>query len=450
MPIHTRRQFTCSAVAGLLFSPFIAQLEGRRARAASGKKLKRLLLFCTMGTNPPMWTPTGLSGETINNWSAMTAPLAKIKENVVLIEGLPSGNPGNGHGAPDGLAGTGYGDAYSVDQFIGDQLKAMGINSPIPVLLLGASSSAGGGRTMFSRKQNLPTIASPMQAYSTVFTGGGATVTTAGGAPAVAPDKLLKRRKSIIDIVNADLAALGQRVGSQEKAKLQLHVDSIRQLENRLTMAATPPMPGKPTGGGGGGGCMKPAAPMDSSNAVQIGVQHMDVIVGAFSCDITRVAAVEFGSDQSLPVDIPDLGLKADQHGGMLHSGAPDFKNLIALEGWFASRFADLVTKLKATPEADGSGSLLDNTLVAWCRDMGDAVTHNQKSMRFVLASGAGGYLKTAPGGRYLNGPGDSAANRHERVLLTFCDALGITKFTGFGDPKLTGADKTPLSSLIA
>ena len=61
MLIITRRQLTHSGLAGLLFSPFLAQLAGTRARAA-GRKAKCLLLFCTMGTNPSMWTPTGLFG----------------------------------------------------------------------------------------------------------------------------------------------------------------------------------------------------------------------------------------------------------------------------------------------------------------------------------------------------------------------------------------------------
>jgi hypothetical protein len=65
------------------------------------------------------------------------------------------------------------------------------------------------------------------------------------------------------------------------------------------------------------------------------------------------------------------------------------------------------------------------------------------KSMRFVLAGGAGGYLKTASGGRYIHD-----TSRHERVLLTMAAAMGITDFKGFGDPKL--ATKTPLPSLVA
>ncbi|HEY0712391.1 MAG TPA: DUF1552 domain-containing protein, partial [Polyangia bacterium] len=177
---------------------------------------------------------------------------------------------------------------------------------------------------------------------------------------------------------------------------------------------------------------------------------HLDILVSALACDITRVAAIQFGSDQSLQVDLPALQVQGDQHGGFLHGGGPSFTNLIKLERWLAARFVELVMKLKATPEADGSGTLLDNTLVVWARDMGDAVNHNQKNMRFIFAGGAGGYLKTAPTGRYLHFAGSDPNDRHERALLTICAAMGITDFAGFGDAKLPAGAKTPLPGVAA
>lgn len=436
----SRRQLTMSATASLVFAPFVSILRGEKAHAANGKA-KRLLLFCTMGTNPSMWTPPSASDGSINTWSAMTEPLAKIKDNLVLIEGLASGNPGNGHGAPDGLAGTGYGNATSVEQYISDQLVAQGIKRPIPVLLLGAETTAGGGRTMFNRGQNLTTISSPLAAFKAVFDG--VTTTTGPSMPTMpaSQDKMFKRRQRIVAQLKGEIATLKQTLGAQEKAKLDLHLDSISQFEQRLlpTDDNTGPTPIS---------CSKPTAPPEESNVCKANALHLEVIRNAFACDITRVAAIQFGSDQSMPVDLPDIGLKTDQHGGLLHSGAPDFKGLIQLERWLAERFVDFVQKLKATPEADGSGSLLDNTLIAWCRDMGDSVTHNMQDMRFVLAGGAGGYLKTKPGGRYIKGPGDTGAARHERVLLNICEAMGVTNFSGFGDKALSGANKTPLATL--
>ena len=434
----SRRLFAQSLGAGLLLSPFVN--VNLRGQAAPPRRAKRLLLFCTMGTQPEIWAPIDVTGESRFTFSASTLPLAAIKQHLVMIDGLPTANPADNHGSPAGLTGLGYKflaspALISVDQFISDRLLHAGVNRPIATLLLGAGTTLSGGLTMFNRTENLSTIESPASAFETVF--GGAT-------PGTDPVDLLRRRKSVLDLVKDEVAELHQAVGREERIKLQLHLDSLRQLENRLTTEGIP-----------AGRCGPPFDPALSlgdagRTYLQNDLLHMDIIVNAFACDITRVAAIQFGSDQSMPIDLPELGLQGDQHGQFIHDGAPDFTKLIAFERWLAQRFVDLVNKLKAIPEPDGSGSLFDNTLVAWCRDTGDANLHNQKSMRFLLAGGAGGYLKTDPNGRYLVAGATAGANRHERVLLNICEAMGVTTFTGFGDPTLSPADKTPFPNIAA
>jgi Protein of unknown function (DUF1552) len=437
----SRRHLLGSAGAGLLLAPFL-NLTTRREAQAAVTPVKRLLLFCTMGTYPPAWAPT-VSGENITAWSAMTQPLDAVKDNVVLVEGMPSGNTSDGHGSPDGL--TGMGNGYyngqlkiSVDQFVANGLIAAGVNRPIASLLLGGVTNANGGSTMFYGGSSnggtmLPTIGSPLSAYKTVFGGALPTGTSA--------DALLARRQSILDLVTAEATSLKATLGATEGAKLDSHLDSIRQLENKLTQSMA-----------AGGTCMPPATPgadstytyQGDADALAMDVVHQSIIASAFACDITRVAALEYGNDQYLKVNAAGLPYD-DQHGGFIHSGAStNFKNLIAFEAYLATQFVSLINQLKSfsDPE-DSSKTLFDTTLVAWCRDMGDAVNHDQKSMRFVLASGNGGYLKTAPGGRYVN-----STERHERILLNLCESMGITDYKGFGDPALT--PKSPLPDIAA
>lgn len=449
MPILNRRKFVGSAAAGLLLAPFVSLLEGRSARAAG--KAKRLLLFCTMGTNPDIWSPTGVTAQNAFTFSACTAPLAAIKDSVILIEGCPSLNTGDGHGSPDGLSGLGYAQTgqipiISVDQFVANALVSSGVNTPIPSLLLGADTTASGGKTMFyggskNGSGNLTTIGSPMSAFTTVF--GGALPT------GTSMNTLLARRKSILDMITGEITGLQSTLGTTESAKLDLHLDSIRQLENKLAQTMST-----------GTGCTKPATPPSDSTyspaetqTIAANVVLQGIICNAFGCDITRVAAIQYGSDQKLQVNLPGVLPNDDQHGGYIHSGASsNYKNLIGFETYLAQQFVALVNQLKTMEEPDGSGMMYDNTIVAWCRDMGDSVVHNQLSMRFVLAGGGGanGYLKVDPKGRYLDMRSmSSPANRHERVLLALCAAMGITSFTGFGDPNL-GSNKTPLPGIAA
>jgi hypothetical protein len=224
-------------------------------------------------------------------------------------------------------------------------------------------------------------------------------------------------------------------LGSNEKAKLDAHLDSIRQLENKLTSAASSNV------------CTKPAQPgadstmqvMNDLDALAANLIHQQILVSALACDITRVGCLEYGNDQRLLVNAPSsYGLPLDdQHGGYIHSGAASgYANLVKFEAYLATQFVNIINALKAA-------NLFNDTLVVWARDMGDAQNHNQQSMRFVLASGDGGYLKTAAGGRYIK-----STERHERVLLNICEAMGITSYTGFGDPALP--TKTPLPDIAA
>ncbi len=465
----TRRQFVGSVGASLLLAPFINMGLQREARAAN--KAKRLLVFCTMGTYPPLWTPT-VSGESISSWSAMTQPLSAVASNVVLVEGMPSGNPNDGHGASDSLTGQGFGYygqgvvKTSVDQFVAAQMIKQGINRPISSLLLGANCNDGGGVTQFyggPNGGNLPTIGSPLSAYNTVFgaalpsSSSSSSGSGGSGGSGMTAQALLQRRQSILDTITGEINSLESTLGSNEKVKLDAHLDSIRQLENKLQTTLGTSSTGAGGGGGGGGNtvvsCNKPSAPggdssfqfMGGMDALAANLVHQQIIVSAFACDFTRVACLEYGNDQKLMVNASGIPYD-DQHGGYIHSGAAsNYANLVKFEAYLATQFANIIKALQAVPDPLGSGgqTLFDNTLMIWARDMGDAQNHNQQSMRFVLASGSGGYLKTASGGRYIN-----STERHERILLNVCEAFGITNYSGFGDPMLP--TKQPLPNIAA
>lgn len=433
MQALSRRTWLKTLAAGTALMPFL-DIETPAAHAAGVGPAKRVLLFCTMATVPEVWKPSSVTAENAFTMAESTSPLDAIRQHLVMIEGLPSGNPGDNHGSPDALTGLGFGASgqsqlISVDQFIADRLEAAGSKSSVPSLLLGAETTASGGKTMFNRANNLSTISSPLSAFKAVF----------GGAPAggggMTTEQLLKRRKSTLDLISGQLQTLRQNVGSEARHRLDQHLESVRQIEGRL-------MPG---GGGQIAGCGQDlAATDDTTDVLKADLVHLDIALGALACNATRVAAVQFGSDQVLQVNLPELGLQGDEHGLMLHSGAGDgFKKLIALEKWLSQRFVDVVKRLEQTPDPDGGGTMLDSTLVVWARDMGDGAAHNQQSMRFVFAGSK--YLKKDPNGRYIDFGGRA---RHERALLSICEAMGVTDFKGFGDPSLP--DKTPLSELKA
>jgi len=120
---------------------------------------------------------------------------------------------------------------------------------------------------------------------------------------------------------------------------------------------------------------------------------------------------------------------------------------LIATEQFVSQQLVDAVSRLKATPAPDGNGTLYSQTFILWVREMGDAVIHAGTNMPFVVAGGAGGYLR---GGQYIDGGGAF----HLRVLMAAAEAMGVQDLSGFGAPVgalgASAADRTPFDQLKA
>jgi len=427
-----RRDFTRSVALASLFSPFISLLDPGKVRAAPGKA-KYLLVFFSNGTDANLWSPKGSTPNSIR-FSPMTAPLSAIKENLVLVENLDSKGTAAGHAAPGGLTGRSYGAArVSLDQFVSARLAAAGVATAIPNLVLGGTRT-GQHETFFREGMSIDPIYSVTTAFDAVFSGAGS---GAGGAPS----GLLSRRKSILDALRGELRDLSSTLGNQEREKLDLYADSIRQLEARI--AGQTGNPGGSTGGGGGSSCKAPAVPKEVSEDVLNSSTHLDIAVNAFACDLTRVASVAFGHHQSCQVGIPEVQRPGDWHNDFTHADSGERTRMANLERWLGSELVRTVTKLKSLPAPSGGGTLFDQTLIVWARDMGDAVSHNG-NMRFALTGGSAGYLRKSAGGIYVDGGGQA----HQRALLNCIEAMGITNFTGFGDEGVGGDGRTPLAAI--
>jgi hypothetical protein len=341
----------------------------------------------------------------------------------------------NSHGGPGGLTGAAFSGKplISVDQYVSDQLRNSGVNTQIPNLILGGVSSEAQS-TFFRDNRAMTPIFSPSAAYAAIFGRGGFEFPGDSSEPPAQAS--LRRKRSMLDALNGEIAQLSQTLGAEERAKLEAHAQSFRQMEERLaqqeellnnpqTVAVE---------------CTTPADPGAGSDALANSVLHMDLAINAFACDLTRVAAVQFGHHQSTQVNLTEVGTPGDWHNGFLHSDNPRTR-LLNLERWLAQQFLAAANKLKETLAPDGNGTLFDQTLMIWARDMGDAVGHNGTDMRFVLSGGAGGYLRT--GGSYIHGGGQA----HSKVLFNVLEAMGISEPSGLGDDT---TDREPLAELRA
>ncbi len=400
----------------------------RRGHAQTTGRAKYLLLFFTNGTDTSLWSPTGSTATQVNH-SQMTEPLSALSSDLVLVEKLSSSGTCDNHGSPGGLTGIGYSGNHnkiSIDQFIARQLIQQGVQTPVASVVLGGVTTEQ-QTSFYADNQVLTPIASPVAAFDALFGGS----TPAPGGPDEAT--LKRRRDASLSLVRSELELLSGQLGRTQRAKLDLHADALRQLEERLN-----------GGTSGGAACNELTVPGEAGQSLLNSALSLDLAVNALACGITRVVSVQFGHHQSTQVDLPEVGPAGDWHNAFIHGDGYDGRQrLINLERWLCQRFVDAAQQLQSMPDPDGEGSLYDNTLMVWARDMGDAVNHNGDDMRFVFAGGAGGYLDRSPNGVYLDGSGQT----HQAALISIAHAMGIESFTGFGDP---GGVRTPLNGLQA
>jgi hypothetical protein len=426
-----RRDFAMSLALAGLFAPFVRLVTPTQAQVVPGQA-KYLFIFYTNGTDPAVWSPKGSTTSSLVH-SEMTQPLSSLDSDIIIVEKLDSQGTAGSHGAPGGLCGANFSGTplISVDQYLSDQLQSSGVQTQIPNLMLGGVSSEAPS-TFYRNNQVLSPIYSPSTAYSAIF---------GAGVPDLPSDSSesaallhLRRRQSMLDVLTGEISQLSQTLGAEERAKLEAHADSLRQMEQRLAQQEEQLENPDPVQ------CSTPSNPGSGSEPLLDAAMHMDLAINAFACDLTRVATVEFGHHQNTQVSLSEVGAPGDWHNTFMHSDNPRTR-LVNLERWLAGQFVAAANKLKATSAPDGDGSLFDQTLMVWARGMGDAIVHDGTDMRFVLSGGAGGYLR--PGGSYINGGGQA----HSKVLASMLEAMGVSDFSGLGS---SSTDKVPLSELRA
>ena len=392
-----------------------------QASAGGAAPMRLLLFFTPHGTVWDQWRPTG--GETDFTLSPILQPLEMHRERIVIVDGVElkvgtdyyiphtytmpllwTGSPIDTSTAEfcreDHGQCFGWNTGVSVDQFIAGQLEG----TPTPYSTIELGVGCGGlhpATRMIYAGPAMPRspLDSPELAFSTLFG------TISPDQEQAAKDAL--RRKSVLDRAVADFASRRAELSPGDKARLDAHSDSIRELELSLTAVCDPPE--APVG-------------VDSQTVID---RQSDLIVSALACGHTRVASMQVRIADNDNTLYPWVGLDTGGHHTMSHdSGAPAQGTLAQLYRWYSERFAYLLDRLAATPDSDGR-SVLDNTLVIWGSELGTAWNHDIANVPFVFA-GATDLLR---GGHYLSG----STIVHGRVLVSACHAMGLTDVDTYG-----------------
>ena len=219
----------------------------------------------------------------------------------------------------------------------------------------------------------------------------------------------MQENRSILDSIAAEARRLQQRVGAQDRARLDNYLDDVREIERRIQR----------TEARNAANVTSVAAPVGVPEVFEDHAALMfDLLAVAWQADLTRVFTFMTAREASMRT-FPHLGI-AEAHHDISHHGnrADKMAQHATITAHFVALFAKFVERLKSAP--DGDGSVLDHSLIAFGTGMSDGQAHNAYPLPFSLVGAAGGRLK---GNRFIVAPEwTSVAN----VWLSVSDMFGL------------------------
>ncbi len=384
-------------------------------------------VFIPMGTDHSRWTPstTGSLGEL----PPILAPLTSVREQLVVITNLELKNsyPGTHTTSNAGFLSAAFAKhTESSDYYLGttiDQHAAqrLGQDTPLPSLemsmdLLQTVGQCNNGYACVyqnnlswsSPTTPLPSEAHPRMVFERLF-GEGGSLTERRAA--------LRRRASLLDWIGDDYARLKNKLGANDRARVDNYLDSIREVERQIQRAEASvednPLPDldRPSG--------VPAAYGDHVRLM------FDLQVLALQGDITRVITFQLARETSNRT-YPEVGVPDSHHPLSHHGNDPEkIARMSKINTFHVSLFAEFLEKLQAVPE--GNGTLLDHSVYLYGSGMGNPSTHDHDNLPILVA---GGSAYGMHGGRHIAyETGTPLANLH----LTLLDRVGV-HLDSFGD----------------
>ena len=227
----------------------------------------------------------------------------------------------------------------------------------------------------------------------------------------------VNRKRSILDAVREDAAALKKQLPEGDQARVEEHLSAVRDLERAI--AGLPP---------GYQRVDPPDFDGDMKDWPRIAKLQSDLLVQAFAARQTRVASYMLTKCQGL-ARFPWLGYTAARHHDYTHAdgqapgaeGVEGQRILRDICRWHVEEFAYLLSRLKSIPEGDGT--LLDHCCLVYLHEHAEANPHKNHGLGLIVA-GHAGRLSTGLNSRMAGTVGD--------LYLTLADDVmnaGLGKF---------------------
>lgn len=415
--------------------PFLDAMVPALSFAKAAKPAPRVaFIYVPNGTIHEMWVPKGVG--TGFEWSSILSPLARLRDQVVVISGLAhlqaegrgDGNGAHARGTAVWLSGVHAYDrntggvagvrlATTADQIAAShlgkdtRLRSLEISLEKPTQIACDSEDCFFSNTISWRSATtpLPMETHPRIVFERLF-----------GDGSTAAERLAERRStgSILDSVQDEVAKLEGTLGTTDRVKLTEYLDAVRELEQRI--AGTEKRASESE-------TALPERPTDIPERFYDYVKLMfDLQVLAFQGDVTRVISTLMGREAS-PRTYEEIGVPEQHHSCSHHLNNPLIMARKAkIDQYHLHLLTYFLDKLRTEP--DGDGSLLDHSLILCGGGLGDGNLHSHRGLPTILAGGAAGQLK---GGRHLAYPEETPM---ANLLVSMLDKVGVPAPEGVGD----------------
>jgi hypothetical protein len=415
------------AAIALPLPRLFGMLDGNGTAYADGTKLKPRFLtwFFGNGTDPDHWVPAATGTGAAWTPSPALAPLSEFKAWLSVLSGFEVKVPAlYAHKSAPAAVLTGAqamegGDVTqpSIDQRIAPLISG---DTAFPTgLHVGISNVTGAGALDFNVSFSGPNAPNPPN-YSpaALFD----TLLSLSGS--VEPDPSLFRRRGVLDAVAEDAKALRATLGSEDKARLDRHLEGLDQLQTQIDAsinAADCGMPIDPD-------VAYPDRGEDGIITLARCEAFADLLTFAFSCELTRVATHVF-SCAACHAPYAEAGLGTvtfhEDFGHRLSPMGMDYATTGFRTGveYTMDCLAALLQRFRDTP--DGAGNLLDNSIIYVTSCVGLPWEHRMSDFPMLVVGHGGGLLR---GNQHVR----VADENTSKVPFTLLQALGSPD-TSFG-----------------
>jgi hypothetical protein len=198
--------------------------------------------------------------------------------------------------------------------------------------------------------------------------------------------KALRRKASVLDANLAEVRRLEQKMGKEDKGRLEQYLTSVREAEIRTRRADAwldTPLPTISDADR-----QRTNRDVAATKAGDYFRTVYDLMVLAFQTDVTRVATFSLGGEGDA-FAIPEIGITESRHQLSHHGGDPGYmEKLTNYDAFAIEQFSYFLTRLSETKDLGGK-SLLGTTMALFGSGMSYGHSHGNANLPLVLAGGS-------------------------------------------------------------